>query len=355
VDQGHEVYCVVHEVNPNESIASNALLQPPLQYLANPFRSFLAAHKLARVIVKHKPDIIHILVEPYATLIPFLHIPSRTKVYITVHGTYSFIPALYQGGVRRLISKIVTRLVYQRVHMIIAVSHFTKNYLLQQYAAQYHSNTIKEKIHVITNGIAAPKRQNPPIPKAQDQRKRLLYVGALKPRKGLLQLLDALKAYYDRYHSYVELDIVGSMSDEKYLALVQQKAADYGLKEHVLFHGILSDAELEQQYQNAHCFVLASLSGTSFEGFGIVYLEASLRGLPSIGSRDSGAADAIKDGVTGYLVDPHDPDAFSTALHRVLDEEAIEPAACIAWAAQHSIEEMTSKIAALYATDLKGE
>jgi glycosyltransferase involved in cell wall biosynthesis len=45
-------------------------------------------------------------------------------------------------------------------------------------------------------------------------------------------------------------------------------------------------------------------------------------GLPSLGGRDSGAEDAIEDGVTGFLVDPHDVAALATALCSFLTSPA---------------------------------
>jgi glycosyltransferase involved in cell wall biosynthesis len=42
--------------------------------------------------------------------------------------------------------------------------------------------------------------------------------------------------------------------------------------------------------------------GGGFEGFGIVYLEAAAAGIPSIGSLDCGAEDAIQDKISGRLV-----------------------------------------------------
>ena len=56
-------------------------------------------------------------------------------------------------------------------------------------------------------------------------------------------------------------------------------------------------------YGAADVFALPSLHvGRKFEGFGLIYLEASASGLPVIGTLDSGAEDAIEHGGTGLLV-----------------------------------------------------
>jgi phosphatidylinositol alpha-1,6-mannosyltransferase len=62
------------------------------------------------------------------------------------------------------------------------------------------------------------------------------------------------------------------------------------------FRGKVSDDELRDAYAQAWVFALpVRRVGDDVEGFGLVYLEAAMAGLPSVGGRDSGAADAIVD------------------------------------------------------------
>jgi phosphatidylinositol alpha-1,6-mannosyltransferase len=56
------------------------------------------------------------------------------------------------------------------------------------------------------------------------------------------------------------------------------------------------------------------------EGFGLVFLEANACGTPVIGARTGGIPDAIRDGDTGLLVPPTDPDALAEAIRRVLTQ-----------------------------------
>jgi phosphatidyl-myo-inositol dimannoside synthase len=55
-----------------------------------------------------------------------------------------------------------------------------------------------------------------------------------------------------------------------------------------------------------------------FEGYGIAVVEAALCGKPAIVSANSGLAEAIVDGVTGYAVEPDNPQAVARALIRLL-------------------------------------
>jgi phosphatidylinositol alpha-1,6-mannosyltransferase len=54
------------------------------------------------------------------------------------------------------------------------------------------------------------------------------------------------------------------------------------------------------------------------EGFGIAFLEANACAKPVIGGRSGGVADAVVEGVTGFLVDPHSPEEIANVLERVL-------------------------------------
>ena len=82
--------------------------------------------------------------------------------------------------------------------------------------------------------------------------------------------------------------------------------------------------EVERLYQACDVFVMPSRQeGTDVEGLGMVYLEAGLRGKPVIGGRSGGIPDAVRDGETGFLVDPSDPEDLARALGRLLSDEGL--------------------------------
>jgi len=68
-------------------------------------------------------------------------------------------------------------------------------------------------------------------------------------------------------------------------------------------------------YAAANVFVLASYA----EGLPLVYHEAALLGVPMIGTDVGGTSDAILDGRTGILIQPHDVDSMAAAIARVRD------------------------------------
>lgn len=87
----------------------------------------------------------------------------------------------------------------------------------------------------------------------------------------------------------------------------------------VRFAGYVEDVRLAALYQLAHVFVMPSLeTEQDIEGFGIVFLEASYFGTPSIGARAGGVPDAVEEGVSGLLIDPESPAELEAAIRRLL-------------------------------------
>jgi phosphatidylinositol alpha-1,6-mannosyltransferase len=79
---------------------------------------------------------------------------------------------------------------------------------------------------------------------------------------------------------------------------------------------------VERVFAAADFFCLPAVWGRNgeFEGFGLVYVEAGLRGLPAIGTQLGGIPDAVVDGETGLLVPTDDPQALATAIARFVEQ-----------------------------------
>jgi len=142
---------------------------------------------------------------------------------------------------------------------------------------------------------------------------RLLFVGNVIPRKGLHLLLSALKLVPStKWH----LDIVGSQRVEPaYVQMIKQDAQRAKLNQHLTWHGTLSDAALAQRFADSDVLVVPS----SYEGFGIVYLEGMAFGLPAIATTAGAAHEMIKHGQNGFLVPPEQPTLLAQHLHTLLE------------------------------------
>lgn len=102
---------------------------------------------------------------------------------------------------------------------------------------------------------------------------------------------------------------------------IEQMAAASAVADAIHLTGAVSDETRDRWLDRAHVFAMPSrlpANGAAGEGFGIVYLEAGVHGLPVVAGRVGGALDAVVDGATGLLVDPTDhvqvADAISTLL-----------------------------------------
>jgi glycosyltransferase involved in cell wall biosynthesis len=127
---------------------------------------------------------------------------------------------------------------------------------------------------------------------------RVLFVGNVIERKGLHTLLKAISVQ----PSLFRVDVVGSLTSEpKYAKRVQELITASHLSS-VVLHGSLNEAPLREKLRQAHVLVVPS----SYEGYGIVYLEGMAFGLPAIGTTAGAAEEIIEDGQTGFLIEPND-------------------------------------------------
>ncbi len=127
-------------------------------------------------------------------------------------------------------------------------------------------------------------------------------------RKGAHTLLKAVSGHGER--SAVKLDMVGSLTTEpNYVKQIQEYVMDNGLSSIVTFHSSLDNKPLVEKLKQAHILIVPS----SYEGYGIVYLEGMCFGLPAIGTTAGAASEIIEHGKTGYLIEPND--SITLAAH----------------------------------------
>ena len=275
-------------------------------------------------------QVIHATAEPYT-----ISAPAHKPLVVTAHGTY--IPKTLQwrfvGGHYRRAYECAT---------IISVSSYTER---QVRAALPTLHPI-----VIPNGVDAARYQQP-VPHPVKQGPTILYVGALKARKGVHILAQAMKAIRQDVPD-ARAVLIGDDSDTAY----RQQIVDILERDHVAdavtITGRVTDEVLLGWYQTADVFALPALNvADKFEGFGLVYLEASAAGLPVIGTLDCGAEDAIRDGETGYLIPQNDPAMLAESAIRLLHDASLRQQmgeAGRAFAAAHTWDHIASQVIDIY-------
>lgn len=348
--RGHDVLCLTSCGSGQNKIKELIFLRPPLSFLANFWLSWITARRMEKIVREFSPEVIHILVEPYATIIPFLK-KGNYKIYLTIHGTYSVLSNLINNHFKKIISRFLSQRYYRRLDGIISVSNYTKQYLYSKFLKHSNLRETMNKIVVITNGVNLEKNKIIDLKeKPVNKIKKILFVGAVKDKKGILQAIEAVKYYRDNFSDRFIYDIVGSYDEKSgYFKELEKRIEIYNLQNQIFLRGMVSDREREEYYIGADLFLMLPIDVSGkFEGFGLVFLEANTKGVPCIGSNNSGCVEAIKNDISGYLTDPNNYQETADKINMVLNQGKISKIDCVNWAKQNSIDKKIEEIIKIY-------
>ena len=164
-----------------------------------------------------------------------------------------------------------------------------------------------------TDRFSEPISEKEIIERAKSNQLRILFLGNMIYRKGLHTLLQAVSGQPLAFR----IEVVGSLTSEPgYVKQIQEYIANNQLSSFVLLHGPLDREPLADKLKQAHVLVVPS----SYEGFGIVYLEGMCFGLPAIGTTAGAANEIISDGVDGFLIEPENAGELADKL-KLLHEQ----------------------------------
>lgn len=151
----------------------------------------------------------------------------------------------------------------------------------------------------------------------QDQPLQVVFVGNIIERKGLHTLLDALAMLPQG--SWVLTAVGGLSAEPDYVGHIHSQIARLGIGESVSLPGLMMGDALADLLAQSDVFAMPS----SYEGFGIAYLEAMGFGLPAIGTTAGAAHEVITDGRDGYLVPPNDAQTLAEQLRGLADRDML--------------------------------
>jgi L-malate glycosyltransferase len=138
-------------------------------------------------------------------------------------------------------------------------------------------------------------------------------VGNIRRVKGHDILIKAAGLIADRFPG-ANFSIAGDALEADYLAELQALVRDLHLSERFHFCGGVTN--LREHLAAADIFVLPSRS----EGFSNAIIEAMAASLPVIATNVGGNQEAVKDGVSGFIVPAENPEALADAIaHMLLD------------------------------------
>ena len=201
------------------------------------------------------------------------------------------------------------------------------------------------RVQTIYSGLDLSDWNSASRPAKTSEEIRITTVGNIRRVKGHDVFIKAAATILPRFPN-VSFSIAGDVLEPEYFAELQTLVRDLNLSDHFYFASGVAD--LHQHLSTSDIFVLPSRS----EGFSNAILEAMAASLPVVATDVGGNSEAVKDGVSGFLVPPDDPAALAAAIARLLSDPSTATAmgaAGRAFAAENfTTEIMMTRIASAY-------
>lgn len=257
-------------------------------------------------LVRNHVDVYHGL----SGEIPYGICRTNIKTIVTMHDAiFVHYPHLYSATYRWLFTKKV-QYACNHADRIIAISEQTKRDLITYFHVE------ERKIRVVYQGCHRQFREPVSDEAVRAMRLKyqlpdhyLLYVGAIEPRKNLLNLVQAMALC----HINVPLVMMGAHS-----AYAEQVATlAHSSNVPVRFLHNIPFGDFPAIYRGAEVFVYPSV----FEGFGIPILEAMCVGVPVVTS--TGSCFEETGGDAALYADPHDCQEMGSQIARVLSDRTL--------------------------------
>lgn len=200
---------------------------------------------------------------------------------------------------------------------IIAITEFTRNYMLDTYKIP------AETAELIYQGTEV-QLFTPNADRNKDAFRRYVLpenafpvigcIGTYEERKGQIVLLDAMRNLVNGVLPNAHLLLVGEGPDE---SMLREKVKEFKLSNNVSFFEFTQ--EPVYIFERIDILVLSSLYK---EGLPNVLLEAMSMAIPVVSSRMAGVPEVVKDGETGFMVEPGNKDELTTAIVNLCSDVA---------------------------------
>lgn len=259
--------------------------------------SVLQILRIMRIIIQYRIDVIHSNNSREAVTAAII---LRKKIVLHLHGVW----ADHSDYMRK------------KIDVFVSISEFIKNRMVDK---GYN----KDKIIVIPNPVInksidvvklASYREKFDIAESD---KVFGVVGRIVGWKGQLEFLEAASIVMQKM-SGVKALIIGDISDgsTEYLDQIESRIKELGLQDRVIITGYIEDIHNATAMLDVlvHCSIKP-------EPFGLVITEAMVLGIPVIGSNIGAPSEIIKEGSTGYIVDPNDSKKMSSRLIEILSND----------------------------------
>lgn len=216
------------------------------------------------------------------------------------------------GGIwaeNRLFCRLETPDPKVEASLLKAVRRFDLIITMGTSAAQfYRDRDVTARCEVVSGAINADRFKCAGSKRDID----FILVARLSPIKRIDHLLRAV-AIVVKEHPNMRAAIVG---DGELRAALESLAAELGITDRVEFLGHQSD--VGSFLNRSKVFVLTSDS----EGLALSLMEAMTCGLPAVVSNVGDLGDLVSDGTNGFLIDDRTPEAFASAMVKLIEDES---------------------------------
>lgn len=263
-------------------------------------------YKILRKLKELKPDIIH--AQGTAPIYGFSASLLSSKYLLTVHGIVLKESRTWPGLTGRtkgIIYRSMEKRALKHAQQIIAVTPYVKK-TVEPFCNSY--------INIIPVGLSDEYFEI----ENKEKKRRLLFVGGIEPRKGLLSLLKAIKILKDE-GCFVDLHIVGRVRKKEYFEQLNQYIIENELEKNIKFKGFLSKDELKIEYAECSVFVLPSKE----ESQGLVLVEAMAAGKPIVATNVGGIPYVVDEGKNGFIVNYGESESIAKSILKLLEDDTL--------------------------------
>lgn len=310
--QGHDVHYLVGETStrqlPNvHSLSRNITVNFNGNRTTIPLPT--SRRKLRKFIQERDFDVLHVQTPHHPLMAQRLILAAKPQT--AVIGTFHILPLGWMSRVGNRALGIWLKPSLRRFDKMLAVSPA---------AAAFCESSFGIKAEALPNVINYQLYFNAPtLPKYQDGKLNILFLGRLVPRKGCLLLLQAvaemLKSQTDLPQFRVIICGRGPL-ENKLRRYVDQN----GLQKLVEFAGFVSEEDKPSYYASADLAVFPSKGG---ESFGIVLLEAMSNGRTAVLAGDNPGYHSVMEPQSDLLFNPNDASELAQKLAKYLKDTGL--------------------------------
>lgn len=178
-----------------------------------------------------------------------------------------------------------------------------------------------QKVHLVRNGLNLAEFQSKTYQTASPEIPLLVAVGSLVEKKGFDDLLQAISLLQQEGLDF-QCRIYGEGPERHRL---EGLVYDLGLEGVVTMPGTLPFEQLKVEMAQATIFVMPSKrTQVDIDGIPTVLIESMAMGVPVVATRIAGIPELVKDGETGLLAEPNNPDSLAKAIKRLLKDRNLQ-------------------------------